>query len=114
MQRIEVITGEERRRVWTEEMKDEILAAAFAPGASVTAVARKYDMTKATIYRWRIERSQSKGLAQVVVAPSPATVAAQGTENVIEIVIGRESRIRIPLDTPLELVATLIKAVGRQ
>lgn len=74
MQRIEVLTGEERRRVWTEEKKDEILAAAFAPGAGVTAVARRYNMTKATIYRWRIERSRPpKGLAPVVVTLSAPT-----------------------------------------
>lgn len=113
MQRMEVITGEERRRVWTEEQKDEILAAAFAPGANLTHVARRYDVTRAVIYRWRIERSRPpKGLAPVVVTDPPAE--AQPVERFIEILLGEESHIRIPLDASPELVASLIKAVARQ
>ncbi len=35
--RVEVITGQKRRRDWTAEEKAEILAATMVPGASVTA-----------------------------------------------------------------------------
>ena len=112
MATIEVITGEERRRVWTEQQKSEILAEAFAPGANLTHVARRHDVTRAVIYRWRIERTRPpKGLAQVVVAPPSA--GTQNAERFIEIVLGEESHIRIPLDAPPDLVASLIKAVSR-
>ncbi|WP_442908666.1 transposase [Hyphomicrobium sp. DMF-1] len=112
MQKVELMTGLERRRVWTQEQKDEIMAEAFAPGANLTAVARRHDVTRAVIYRWRIERSRPpKGLAPLVVT-APAT-GTQGPERFIEIVIGEESHIRIPLDAPPDLVATLIKAVAR-
>ncbi len=36
--RVEVITGQKRRRDWTSEEKAEILAATMVPGASVTEV----------------------------------------------------------------------------
>lgn len=112
MATIEVMTGEERRRIWTQDQKDQILAEAFAPGAVLAHVARRHDVTRAVIYRWRIERSRApKGLASVVVTNPPA--APQPAERFIEIVIGEESHIRIPFDAPPDLVASLIKAVSR-
>ena len=33
-----------KRRTWPETLKREIVAAAFAPGASVSVVARHYDV----------------------------------------------------------------------
>jgi transposase len=35
MAQVEVITGPERRRRWSEDQKREIVAASFAPGAVV-------------------------------------------------------------------------------
>lgn len=113
MQKVELMTGPERRRIWTQEQKDEIMAEAFAPAANLTHVARRHDVTRAVIYRWRIERSRPpKGLAPVIVTP-PAT-GPQSAERFIEIVLGEESHIRIPLDSPPDLVASLIKAVAKQ
>lgn len=40
-QRIEVITGEARRRHWTTEQKLQILEESFLPGESVSSVARR-------------------------------------------------------------------------
>jgi transposase-like protein len=40
-QRIEVITGVERRRRWSWEQKQAIVAESVAPRASPTAIARK-------------------------------------------------------------------------
>jgi transposase len=40
MARVEVITGRERRRRWTEDQKRAIVAESFAPGAMVSDVAR--------------------------------------------------------------------------
>ena len=41
MARREIITGPERRRSWSEERKQTIVDAAFAPGAIVADVARR-------------------------------------------------------------------------
>jgi transposase len=54
MKEVTIITGVERRRLWREDEKQEILAAAFAPGAIVKDVARRFDVGTNTIYtsRW--------------------------------------------------------------
>ncbi|WP_352799500.1 transposase [Mesorhizobium sp. M0870] len=43
MSHVTLLTGPERRR-WSEEDQCRILAAAFAPGATVAAVARQYEI----------------------------------------------------------------------
>jgi transposase len=55
MSRIEVLSGPERRRRWSAEQKQTIVAEAFAPGASVCEVARRVDLVPSLIYRWRQE-----------------------------------------------------------
>jgi transposase len=71
MRRVEVISGPERRRRWSEEQKPAIVAEAFAPGASVSAVARRVDIVPKQIYRWRRELcNPAVGFAEVVVSPS--------------------------------------------
>jgi transposase len=42
-----------RRKVWSEELKREIVAAASAPGASVSVVARRYDVNANLVFTWR-------------------------------------------------------------
>ena len=53
MSRVELLSGPERRRRWSEDQKRAIVAEAFAPGASVSAVARRWDVVAGQIYRWR-------------------------------------------------------------
>ena len=53
MTRYEVMTGPERRRAWTLEQKQTIVAEAFATGAVVADVARRLDLCSGQIYRWR-------------------------------------------------------------
>ncbi|MET4898437.1 transposase [Sphingomonadaceae bacterium jetA1] len=53
MSQITVISGPERRRVWTDQQKRELVAAVSAPGANVVAIARCADLRPNQIYRWR-------------------------------------------------------------
>jgi transposase len=53
MQRVEVITRGERRRRWSPEEKQAIVAESLAPGASATAVARKYGIGTGLLCKWR-------------------------------------------------------------
>src|SRR5450755_4910805 len=52
-QRIEVITGRERRRRWTAEQKRDIAAESLQPGTSPVMVARKYGISSGLLYTWR-------------------------------------------------------------
>lgn len=53
MQRVEVITGKERRRRWSEEEKLRLAAETFAPGATVAQVARLHGVAESCLYAWR-------------------------------------------------------------
>src|SRR5205807_3462120 len=76
MASIEVLAGPERRRRWSVEQKQAIVAAAFGPGAVVRDVARRADVTASLIYRWRRDlRAAANGFAQVLVAPAGDGVA---------------------------------------
>ena len=51
--RIELITGDTRRRRWTAEEKAEVLAESFRPGASVAEVARRHGVSRGLLWTWR-------------------------------------------------------------
>lgn len=53
--RIELITGEARRRRWRAEEKAQILAESFQPGASVSEVARRHGVNRGLLWTWRHE-----------------------------------------------------------
>ena len=112
MSRVEVLSGPERRRRWSTEQKQSIVAEAFAPGASVSEVARRMDVVPGQIYRWRrdLRAATTSGFAEVVVAPGPKerTVAGRAA---LEIELGRDIRVRIAAETPKELASAIIKAL---
>ncbi len=57
--RIEVITGEARRRRWTAEEKAAILAESFEPGAQLSDVARRHGMNRNLLGTWRRQARRS-------------------------------------------------------
>ena len=46
-------TRRRRNRAWPEALKREIAAASFAPGSSVSVVARRYDVNTNQVFGWR-------------------------------------------------------------
>jgi transposase len=115
------LMGPERRRRWSEADRRGIVAAAFAPGAVVTRVARSYDVSTALIYKWRKEGlgEQSRALfAPVVVTDEPdgpATAdlsgAVSGTAIVVELAGG--GRVTIGGAASPALAAAVLGALGR-
>jgi transposase len=53
MARMEIVTGRERRRRWSEDDKLKILQEAATSGLSVADVARRHDVVPQQIYIWR-------------------------------------------------------------
>ena len=51
--RIELITGEARRRRWTTEQKLQTIEESFLPGETVSSVARRRGVAPNLLYRWR-------------------------------------------------------------
>jgi transposase len=51
--RVEILTGVERRRGWSDEQKRAILLDVATSGLGVSAVARRHDILPQQIYAWR-------------------------------------------------------------
>lgn len=51
--RIEIRTGIGRRRSWSEEEKLQIVAESYEPGAIISEVARRHELTPNHLYGWR-------------------------------------------------------------
>lgn len=68
--RIEVLTGPGRRRRWSDDDKARIIAETTQPGAVVTEVARRWQVSPQQVFDWR--RQARKALA---VATGPAEAA---------------------------------------
>jgi transposase len=111
MSRVEVISGRERRRHWSKAQKRAIVAEAFAPGASVSSVARRADISAGQIHRWRRECCGAvAGFAEVVVSPPPCE-RPEADAAAVEVALGADIRVRIPVTTPASLACAVIKAV---
>jgi transposase len=53
LQRVEVITGVERRRDWTDEEKHAIIAESCQDGAVISEVARRHGLRPQQLFTWR-------------------------------------------------------------
>ncbi|TIP87852.1 MAG: IS66 family insertion sequence element accessory protein TnpB [Mesorhizobium sp.] len=112
MSHVTLLTGPERRRRWSEADQRRILAA--APGATVEAVARQYDVATSLIYKWRrTVRARETGFAEAVVAPDEPVAVSRPAASpaVIELEVAGKVRLRIPLTTPPTLAAAMVKAL---
>jgi transposase len=121
MARVEVITGIERRRHWSEEQKRAIVAESFAPGAVVSEVARRAEVSPGQIYRWRQEvRAAIAGFAPLLIAAPGSSVAPGGdssrscVEPAIEVEFAGKIVVRIPGSIRAELAAAVVKALSRR
>jgi transposase len=111
MAQVHVMTGVERRRRWSQDQKRAVVAAAFAPGASVADVARRADLCPGQIYRWRQDLgAAAPGFARVVVA-APEPHPPEEAMPALEVAFGDSVRVRIPAAIPPDLAAAVIKAL---
>ena len=110
MSQVTVISGVERRRVWTDEQKRALVAAACEPGASVAEIARRVDLRPSQLYRWRRDLAEpaTPGFAAVTVACEPELVAASAV--VLEI---GGAVLRIAADAPPALVSAVVRSLRR-
>ena len=123
--RLEVVGGPTGRRRWPDAVKAQIVQKSFAPGASVSAVARSHGITPQQLTGWR--RAARDGLlpldgdqmdaaddAPAFVPLEVADAAPGDTEpgtagQAVEIVAGGVT-VRLPVDTE----ATRIAAVAAE
>lgn len=53
MERVEVVTGAQRRRRYSAREKAELVALCDQPGMSVSLVARRHGISASLLFRWR-------------------------------------------------------------
>jgi transposase len=118
MRQITLLSGPERRRRWPEEEQRTIVAAAFAPGASVAAVARQYDVATSLIYKWRrqarsADRSGMAFAPAVMVNEPPGLPDKVGSEDEppIRVTLPDGTRVEIGARASVGWVAAIVRAL---
>ena len=125
-----LITGNERRRRWSDEERARILAEIAEPGAVVADVARRADVCTSLVYRWRreaLKAAEVSGFAPVLIegavaAPSlraarcsePGLIvvrAARCSEPGLIVVEVKEARVRICAGASSALISATLKAL---
>ncbi len=115
--------GERRRRTWSADQKQRIIAESFAPGASVAEVARRYGLNANMLFTWRGRERAVNGVGKtvnivpvrVVVEATPtATATAPASVGRMEIVLVGGERILVGADVDATALARIVKAFGRR
>jgi transposase len=129
--RVEVLGGLERRRRWSQDDKARIVEETLAPGAKVTAVARRNGVAASLVFTWR---RQARTSEQVVPSFAPVQIAATETEEtpkllpagdsrgrsvaarigLIEIDLGNRRRIRVDAHVDPEALARVLEVLERR
>jgi transposase len=113
---IEVITSVQRRRRWTAEEKERLVAASLELGTGVSAVARQAGIHPSQLYGWRRQlcaRAQPAAnfaAVRIAAAPAPNGIPASGT---IEVEFANGSRVRMTGATDRSLVRAMITILAK-
>ncbi len=121
--------GRRRRRRWSKDEKRRIVAEADAPGASVSVVARRYDLNANMLFTWRRQLglvgvpstdaavtfvpAQLAGAAELAPAAAPAAPVVTVTGR-MEIVLAQGDRIVAGSDVDAAALARVLKALSRR
>lgn len=83
VRRMELFTGQGRRRSWSDDEKASILAESYAGGESVCSIARRHGLTPQQLFTWRrgarTAAVAAVTFAPVVVAPTPKLPTCEST-----------------------------------
>ncbi len=114
--RVEVLTGPGRRRVWDEAAKARVVAESYAPGAVVSAVARRWQIAPQQLFTWRREAraaglEASRGEAAFVpIVAEPLAAEVAGSEAIIEVVLAG-AVVRVSPGVDPALLTAVLRAV---
>jgi transposase len=114
MSQVTVLTGPERRRRWSEDERIRIVATAFMPGAVVTDVARRFDVSTSLIYKWRAQAmalAAGDRLAPVVLVEDQRGDGAAECASVIIVDLAGGARVSIGASAPAALVTAALRAL---
>ena len=116
MSTVTVLSGPERRRRWSASEKARIVAASYAPGATVAEVARRHDVHPNLLHHWRRQAKRAaavgdglKFLPVMVTAPGERASAS----GLIEIELGGAVRVRVDAAVDEAALGRVLRALGR-
>ena len=118
-------TGRRRNRSWPEALKREIVAASFAPGSSVSVVARRYDVNANQVFSWRKHYRDGSLASSDPTSPRliPVTVTAEqrgavaptsNAMDTIEIDLGGGYRVRVGNGVDTQALRRVIDVLERR
>ena len=118
MAQMVVMTGPERRRRWSDDERQRIMEAAFAPDAVVAKVARQFDIATSLIDKWRrqaIGRFEpgftpamviDNGIIPQVGAPEVGALVTP-----IRVELSGGTRVNIEASAPAALVVAVLRTL---
>ncbi|MGY2733900.1 IS66-like element accessory protein TnpA [Sphingomonas sp. UYP23] len=112
MVQVTILAGPERRRRWSDEQREQIVAEAFQSGARVCDVARRHDVARSQIYEWRqVMRRQADPafVPAVLVDERPQQVCEPVVAAVFDLPDG--GRLKIFASASPALAAAALKAM---
>lgn len=125
---VEVITSVERRRRWSREEKERLVAATFEPGSSVSEIARSAGIHVSQLFHWRKGLCQLSGpsvpqfipveVAAALPAPDPVETTPpprpRKKTSIVTIELGSGRRIRVDSDVDTEALGRILDVVERR
>lgn len=127
MPRVEVITSVQRRRRWSREEKERLVAESLEPGVTVSEVARAAGIHGSQLFRWRkelcerVEPGPTPQLLPVEIVPQapvateePATAPARRRRKsgIIKIELGNGRRVSVDRDVDTEVLRRVLDLLG--
>ena len=124
VRRMEVVTVGARQR-WSEDAKRALVLETFAPGASVSGVARRHGVNPSLAFSWRKRLREELGIPpgaksapveptgfmSLVVADAPGN---RTETSAIDVEMAGGVRVRISGAANPELVAAILKVLARR
>ena len=118
LQRIEVITRGERRRRWSLDEKQAIVAESLAPHASMMAIARKHGIGTGQLYGWRHQllgkrAGDAASFARVELTGEPRRLAGPVAQpsGLIEIVLPGGATVRVDAQVDEQALGRVLAAL---
>lgn len=127
-QHIEVITSVGRRRRWSLEDRERLVAATFEPEAVISDVARSAGIHVSQLFRWRKELCQISApsvppfipieVVAALPAPDPLETTpaprARKKTSIVTIELGRGRRIRVDSDVDTDALGRILDVLARR
>ena len=106
--RVEIQVGAGRRRRWSDKAKGQIVAESYAPGAVVSEVARRHDISPQHLFAWR--KAARAGVLSLPADEAPLFVPVvtgpRGAEP------GMEAATRGPTTITIEIGGAVVRAAA--